>query len=356
MKMLRNLLLVVGLSISFGGFAQTCFGDFTSSTSGNTVHFSGTVSLNVTNIIWSFGDGNYDYSNSVGPNHTYTSPGTYQACIVVYDSLNSCSDSSCHMVFIDSCYGAFTYTMNGLTGSFSGYAIISSPNTVYVWNFGDASNGTGQNATHTYANAGTYTVCFAYYDLSTGCADSLCQQIYIGGCQADFTYIDSMGYVFFISNSTVGSSGTYMWDFGDGNYSTQQNPSNTYNAVGTYQVCLTTYDSMQNFCDSTCHYVTITNISGIKENLSSISGLTIAPNPSDENATISFQMNESGETLISVYDIAGRNVLSYGIEEFKAGKQSKQINTTGILSGTYIVQIISNGQVSNCKMIVAHKE
>lgn len=47
----------------------------------------------------------------------------------------------------------------------------------YIWNWGDSSNpGTMQNDTHTYAAAGTYTVCVIYADQTNpfSCFDSAC--------------------------------------------------------------------------------------------------------------------------------------------------------------------------------------
>ena len=44
----------------------------------------------------------------------------------------------------------------------------------------------------------------------------------------------------------------YIWDFGDGNYSTQQNPVNQYALGGYYMVCLTVvnnYGIPNTYCD-----------------------------------------------------------------------------------------------------------
>lgn len=355
MKLFRHLLFIIGLLPSIGVSAQVCSGNYTWNVNGNAVSFLGTTSPGITSIIWSFGDGNFDYTNTISPTHTYANAGTYQACIIVYDSSQSCSDSACHMVVIDSCYGSFTYLLNGLTGNFYGYANGGSANTVYQWNFGDNTTSTQQNPSHVYANAGTYMVCFAYYDLTTGCADSVCMPITISVCVADFSIIDSLGYVFFINTSSLGNGGNYLWDFGDGNFSSQQNPSNTYSNPGTYQVCLTALDSNQIFCDSTCHFITITNVAGVFENSNSIAAITVSPNPSDENVYVSFLMQASSEVEIVIYDIAGRALINFGKEQYAKGKQGKQINTQEILPGTYFVQLKSNGQVSTCKMIVTHR-
>jgi PKD repeat protein len=45
----------------------------------------------------------------------------------------------------------------------------------YGWDWGDASQSYQQNDSHTYASAGTYTVCAVYIDLSNAsCNDSAC--------------------------------------------------------------------------------------------------------------------------------------------------------------------------------------
>ena len=60
----------------------------------------------------------------------------------------------------------------------------------------------------------------------------------------------------FTTNSTSSCSGTiifsdltsnnpssWLWDFGDGNTSTQQNPTHTYTTTGTYDVQLISYNN-----------------------------------------------------------------------------------------------------------------
>ncbi len=49
----------------------------------------------------------------------------------------------------------------------------------YGWDWGDATSpSTTQNATHTYATAGTYIVCAVYVDITnTSCVDTSCQAV-----------------------------------------------------------------------------------------------------------------------------------------------------------------------------------
>jgi PKD repeat protein len=61
---------------------------------------------------------------------------------------------------------------------------------------------------------------------------------------ADFTSVVNCLDVVFTDTSTDadGTIVSWLWDFGDGNTSTQQNPSHTYAAAGTYTVTLTVTD------------------------------------------------------------------------------------------------------------------
>jgi len=62
---------------------------------------------------------------------------------------------------------------------------------------------------------------------------------------ADFTYTVNCPSVSFTDASTDpdGTVVSWLWDFGDGNTSTQQNPTHTYAADGTYTVTLTVWDN-----------------------------------------------------------------------------------------------------------------
>jgi PKD repeat protein len=349
-----RLLLLFPLFFAFRLSAQ-CSGDYTYFANGTSISFISTTSPGVTDVWWDFGDGNYDFTNNPSPTHTYAGTGSYTACIIVFDSVANCTDSTCHTVIIDSCYASISYTTSGLTGYFTGYANGGSPNSVYMWSFGDNTTANTATASHTYANAGTYTVCFAYYDLISGCSDSVCTPVTFGGCMADFTWIDSLGYVFFFGNSTLGSSGNYIWDFGDATTSYMQYPSHNYANPGTYQVCLTVYDSLQNFCDSTCHMLSVNNVSGVNEEISLLAQISFSPDPANENTELSFISGSAGEANIFIYDIAGRALDNPLNKEVLPGKNHFTINTRDLPEGIYLLQITVNGQTANSKLFVTHR-
>lgn len=59
------------------------------------------------------------------------------------------------------------------------------------------------------------------------------------------------------SNATITE---WLWDFGNGNTSTEQNPTQVYTSIGTYNVCLTVTDD-QNQTDQFCEAITPTSTS-----------------------------------------------------------------------------------------------
>ncbi|HTL82829.1 MAG TPA: PKD domain-containing protein [Bacteroidia bacterium] len=82
-------------------------------------------------------------------------------------------------------------------------------------------------------------------------------------CSPGFTYSQSANNVLDFNGSFTGNCGTnptYLWDFGDQNGSSfLQAPSHTYNVPGTYTVCVTVSDSVNQFISAQyCAPVTVT--------------------------------------------------------------------------------------------------
>jgi PKD repeat protein len=109
----------------------------------------------------------------------------------------------------------------------------------YQWDFGDGSQGSGRNPSHTYSAPGNYTV-----ELNTtlrGCSKSCTGTVRVlSGPECNWT---SKSYVCKDENvQFTGPAGmaSYQWDFGDGKGSDEQNPKHAYDTPGTYPVSLTT--------------------------------------------------------------------------------------------------------------------
>ncbi|MGQ9846455.1 MAG: PKD domain-containing protein [Bacteroidales bacterium] len=115
----------------------------------------------------------------------------------------------------------------------------------YQWNFGNGNSSNLQNPTANYINPGTYTVTLIVSNGSQ--SDTMVLTNYIHVFQnptASFTINPTTGCVplnvSFTNTSQLGDTiiTNYVWDFGDGGSSNQQNPSHNYTQPGGYGVSL----------------------------------------------------------------------------------------------------------------------
>jgi len=117
--------------------------------------------------------------------------------------------------------------------------------TSWNWNFGDGTNSTQQNPVHVYSTAGNYTVKLTVSNAQGSNTTTKVDYIKVGATPspvANFWGSPVSGNaplnVTFKDNST-GSPTSWNWSFGDGTYSTVQNPKHTYSAAGNYTIKLT---------------------------------------------------------------------------------------------------------------------
>lgn len=152
----------------------------------------------------------------------------------------------------------FTSTASDQTLSFNaGGSSAPGSQTIsgYSWNFGDSTAlGTGATPTHTYANAGTYSVSLTVTS-SGGLSDTVTKTVVATAPHQAPTAViasssaapntltgvfDGTG-----STATVGATITgYNWTFGDGVTATQAKPTHVYASAGTWPVTLTVTDSL----------------------------------------------------------------------------------------------------------------
>lgn len=90
------------------------------------------------------------------------------------------------------CTVTFTHTETGLTVDASATGVGMATVPAYGYDWGDGNIGLGQNSSHTYAAAGTYTVCAYYIDAldTTSCNATSCQDITVSSSSASIKEID----------------------------------------------------------------------------------------------------------------------------------------------------------------------
>lgn len=216
---------------------------------------------------WSFGDpasGAGDSSTEAAPSHQFSGPGVYAVTLTVTDA-NGLSSISTQLVTAPGPpTAAFTATRNGPTASFS-FTDQSQPGTGAVpvtswsWQFGDPGSGpadqsTLRDPTHEFSQPGVYQVTLTITDADGRQSTSTQQIIVSGPPHAAFTATEQgiTATFSFTDESTPGVDGPaivgWAWNFGDPSSdaqdtSTDENPSHTFSAPGTYTVTLTVTDA-----------------------------------------------------------------------------------------------------------------
>jgi len=211
---------------------------FTYSANGLTVLFTDTSTGGPTSWQWDFGDGK-PFDTRQNPQHVYDRAGTYIVFLTVRGAQGQSATTSQFLTVGGTAPAAdFKFSANGLAVNFSD-ASTGNP-TSWAWDFGDSSQSTAQNPSHTYAAAGTYNVTLTATNVGGSTSKSQFVTVSLGTApKAAFTFAVSGRDVLFTDAST-GSPTSWEWDFGDNSvHSTLQNPSHTYNAAGTYKVTLT---------------------------------------------------------------------------------------------------------------------
>ena len=115
---------------------------------------------------------------------------------------------------------------------------------MWAWDFGDGTTDMVANPVHTYTSPGTYQVRLTAS--SQTCEPGISEttiRVTPKAIKADFLAEPRTGEAPLTVQFTDLSSGfgitSWVWDFGDGNNSTERNPKHTYLKEGTYQVSLT---------------------------------------------------------------------------------------------------------------------
>jgi PKD repeat protein len=203
-------------------------------------------SQNATSFLWDFGDGIHSILEN--PEHTYLQFGDYEVTLVASNEFYA--DTVTKLVKVcERPVADFTYQLDGYQLTLTN---LSQHALAYYWDFGDSTYSSLENPTHVYLDEGEYTVrLIAYNDCDS---DTLSVYIYLyAPAVAGFSFTVEDETVFFINQSQESTS--YLWDFGDGNYSVQENPIHFYQQYGDYEVSLIASNS--NSSDTVVQLVSI---------------------------------------------------------------------------------------------------
>ncbi len=216
----------------------------------------------ISEIIWDFGDTQYNSYNS-STTHTYYTPGTYDVELYVKTSIG-CSASLKKENYIT----VFPSTLNANFSTSKDKACLGEsilftdesqsdyPVTQHKWNFNDKDFSTSSPVNYIYTEGGSFDAKLTVVD-QKGCIDSTSTSILISNIDAAFTVDPVSGYAplnaIFTEQTTSDSQLVlWNWNFGDNTTSDERNPTHSYsgdNGQTTFFPSLTVTDN--NHCSST---------------------------------------------------------------------------------------------------------
>jgi PKD repeat protein len=203
---------------------------------------------------WNFGDGGN--SDEQSPDHTFDFEGNYVVSLVVTEE-DGDSDESFTLIVISSTNNPPVADSGGPYEGIEGSSIVFNASDSYdedgdivdyMWDFGDGDFDYGESVTHIYYLEGEYTISLTVTDdLDAISLSTTTASISDSEPNAQFSASSNIGNIPFIVQFTDNSSSfdgitAWSWDFGDGTYSTEQNPFHNYTSLGNYSVTLTVFE------------------------------------------------------------------------------------------------------------------
>lgn len=217
--------------------------------------------------LWEFGDGNTSILKN--PVWEYVTPGSYTVNLTVTDewgvSGNTIGGVDVKVLDPNLRYGLLVANFNALItrgiAPLEVHFIDESTGKPigWKWDFGDNTESYDQSPNHTFTQPGVYNVTLKVYN-QTSDASKITKNEYITAISSKIDALFNYHYInnqkgrqiqFFDRSKGVGIN-EWNWDFGDGTFSTNQNPIHLFSTSGSFNVKLVVSNG---YCSGTYTYV-----------------------------------------------------------------------------------------------------
>ena len=160
----------------------------------------------------------------------------------------------------------------------------------------------------------------------------------------DFSYVqDSLIKEVTFTDLSAGAS-SWLWDFGDGNTSTQQNPSNIYPGVGLFVVSLT--------INGNCTLVDTINIlpsTGLETLVPGLE-LSLIPNPAADRVSLTLSEIYPQDLEVSLSTIEGKMISA---RTLKAGTTQLSWDVSDLPPAIYLVKVVGDEGQRTMRLMVS---
>ena len=278
-------------------------------------------------ILWSTGDTTMSI--------TVSAPGTYDVSI-----MGVCGTGMDTMVVTASALAYTDFLVADDLEFCAGDNVLLYSNGMY-----DTYSWTGgsSNDSLTVTAGGTYTL-----DVTDACGSGTQSVTIVEHDAPTASFTSSMSYLtaIFTNTSTSTNAATYLWTFGDGGTSTDENPAHVYAASGTYTVTLT----VTNDCGSETFTGAVSTTVSLDE-LAGLGTISVYPNPSNGLFTMDVNLNQSMKLDIVVVNVLGETV---AVKEINAlnGISSEVIDLSSDAPGVYFLKIMSDNVAISTQVLV----
>ena len=294
--------------------------DKTVITTGESINFSD-LSSDATSWNWTFEGADNTSSTLQNPSITYSKAGTYNVSLVATNTDGSDTKTIVDYILVNEPkvlpVADFSANKTVITaGESVNFSDMSSDATTWNWTFEGADNtsSTLQNPSITYSTAGLFNVSLTVTNADGSDTKTIVDYIEvklpiiapIADFSADKTTITE-GETITFTDLSLNEPGSWSWTFEGGTpgTSTQQNPSVTYSAAGTYSVTLVTSNAGGSDTKAATGYI------NVEEYVPSYCIPTASAN--DEwiaSVTINGQSNSSGSNGYSDFTSFGFDIES----------------------------------------------
>jgi len=216
-------------------------------------------------------------------------------------------------------------------------ASFNSPDPSYQWYLEGQPVPGATSGVYFPAQSGNYQVQITDGIGCVGLSDTLTVTL----ASADFEVsTDNGAYQF--TNTSIGAT-SYLWDFGDGQTSTETNPLHTYTMSGPYPVTLIAYGP--------CGADTFINTIVEANEPSWLTRFRLFPNPNAGVFSLEITGEPHDELAVAFFHSTGQ-LIERQMFDFQTGALQRRLEFGDLQPGIYLLQIQAKGEAKYAKVVV----